>query len=142
MAKKKIDIRMVSYGIYSTFDKTTKQLPKIQEFTTTIPARLGVEFGYILEIKKARGKWISFEMEHPPFLNDEGQVSPTFTGEEFINASEYRFFLGDTFWLPLEDKVGTWRLKTYLDGELIADKKFEMITDPDPQTEENNQWPL
>lgn len=142
MVKKKIETRMVSYGIYSPFDKKEKQLPKILEFTTKIPARLGVEFGYILEIKKARGRWISFEIEHPPFTDDDGNISPTFTGEEFINANEYRFFLGDTFWPPLEDKTGDWILRTYLDGELLAEKKFTAVPDTQHQQEENEQWPL
>lgn len=120
---------MVSYGIYEPFDKQSKELPQIVDFTTTIPARLGVEFGYILSINKARGMTLQFIMEHPPFPNSKGQIAPPFEGEEFVRHNEYRFFLGDTFWLPLEDKVGPWRLITMLEGEVIADKTFNIIPD-------------
>jgi len=131
MGKKTPEIRMESYGIYEPFDKAGKELPKIRDFTTRIPVGLGVEFGYILHIRKARGETLRFVMEHPPFCDAEGEVAPPFTGEEFINANDYRFFLGDTFWLPLEDKAGLWRLMTYLGDEMVAEKSFTAHL-PDP----------
>ena len=56
MAKPKITWKICNYGIYKNWDKSSKDLPDIQKHTETIPARIGIEFGYILNIKKAKGK--------------------------------------------------------------------------------------
>lgn len=56
MAKRSVVVEMTSYGIYTTWDSKSKDLPKIQEFTTTVDAEIDVEFGYILNIKKAKGE--------------------------------------------------------------------------------------
>ena len=118
---------MTSYGIYKGWDKTSKDLPVIQKFTEEIPARLGIEFGYILNIKKAKGKKLSFRIEHPPFKGEDGKVMPAFTGEIYVKTNDWDFFLGDTIWEPVSDKVGIWRLVTEIDGEIIADKNFQII---------------
>ena len=120
---------MVSHGIYTPFDKASRELPKIREFTTTIPARVGVEFGYVLNIKGARGRRLTFTIEHPPFPDKNGDMSPPFTGEVRVNSSDYSFFLGDTFWEPLSDKVGKWTLTAQLGGEVIAEKTFDVVPD-------------
>ena len=127
MAKKDPEVTMRSYGIYTPFDRESDELPHIVEFTTTIPARVGVEFGYILEIRKARGSRITFRIEHPPFENDSGEVAPPFEGEQYVRTPEWRFFLGDTVWEPPGDKVGTWTLTTWLDGEQVARRSFELV---------------
>ena len=54
MAKRSVVVDMTSYGIYSTWDSKSKDLPKIQEFTTIVDAEIDVEFGYILNIKKPK----------------------------------------------------------------------------------------
>ncbi len=60
MAKRSVVVDMTSYGIYSTWDSKSKDLPKIQEFTTIVDAEIDVEFGYILNIKKAKGEKIRY----------------------------------------------------------------------------------
>jgi hypothetical protein len=127
MSKKKPEIRMVSFGRYTPFDKQSDELPRVLEFTTEIPAEVGVEFGYILEIRKARGARLTIRIDHPPFLNEDGEVTPPFTGEQYVRTSDYSFFLGDTVWPPAEDKVGDWTLTTWLDGEQIAKKTFTLV---------------
>ena len=129
MARKKVDIRSVSYGIYTPFEHSGRQLPEIVEFTKQVPARLGIEFGYILDIKKARGQKLQFKIDHPPFPDSSGQVAPPFTGEVYIRSSDYRFFLGDTFWEPLSDKVGRWVLTAELDGKVVARESFLVVED-------------
>ena len=47
-------------------------------------------------------------------------------GEEFVNANEWRFFLGDTVWLSIEDKCGEWELITMLDGTEVAKMTFNL----------------
>ena len=127
MPKKKIEVKMVSYGIYTKWDRDSKLLPKIRKHTKEIPAELDVEFGYTLHILRGKGSKITFVMKHPPFCDDEGNVRPDFIGEEFVNANEWRFFLGDTVWLPIEDKCGEWELITMLDGKEVARMTFNLF---------------
>jgi len=127
MAKPKITWKMQSWGLYTAWDRQAKALPEIQEFTEEIPAIPGVEFGYILQIKKARGKQIHFTIEHPPFPDEAGNPTPSFAGDVYVRSNDWQFFLGDTVWEPVEDKCGPWRLIVKLDGEIMADKTFLIV---------------
>ncbi len=127
MAKKKLQCEIGSYGIYTKFDSQSKQLPKIQEFTTEIPAVVGIEFGFILEISKGKGEKMEFKIDHPPFNNSQGQVAPPFEGEFYVRNNYYEFFLGDTIWEPVEDKVGPWRLRIFHNRAAVADKTFDIV---------------
>ena len=130
MAKKKsrknIKFEIVSYGIYSEWDNHYKELPKIEKFTNDIPVRLGIEFGYIVNIQKAKGLKIKYCIKHPDFFDSKGEIAPDFTGEVMINSNNWFFFLGDTVWEPIEDKVGEWQVICNLNGENIADMKFNL----------------
>ena len=66
MAKKKIEIEIKSWGIYSKWERESKELPKIKKFAEKIPAIEDIEFGYILHLKGAKGKMIDFVIKHPP----------------------------------------------------------------------------
>lgn len=125
MAKKKIDLKIKSYGIYTQWDRSSKELPKLKKVTAEIPAELDVEFGYILHIKGAKGTLIEFEIKHPDFIDVKtGSVAPTFVGEHYVNSNDWLFFLGDTIWEPIEDKKGIWEIRTFIDGKEVAFKKF------------------
>ncbi|MGL5787379.1 MAG: DUF3859 domain-containing protein [Bacteroidales bacterium] len=125
MAKKKIDIKIKSYGIYSQWDRTSRELPKLRKVTTEIPAELDIEFGYILHIKGAKGTLIEFEIIHPPFIDVKtGEVAPAFVGEHYVNSNDWMFFLGDTIWEPVDDKKGIWDIRTFADGKEVAFKRF------------------
>ncbi len=126
MAKRKIEHELYSYGIYSRWERQSKDLPKLLEITDRIPIKDDIEFGYVLKIKGAKGKKIVFRIDHPPFKNPEGKIEPSFKGEYFINSNDYEFFLGDTVWEPYENKAGEWELSTWLDGKLIAKKKLKL----------------
>ncbi|MGQ8337315.1 DUF3859 domain-containing protein [Sunxiuqinia sp. A32] len=127
MARKKIDIELYSYGEYSHWDRTSRELPKIVKITDTIRAEIGTEFGYVLKIRKAKGKKLEFRIIHPPFKDESGNVMPDFTGEYYIRSNDYSFFLGDCIWEPLEDKLGDWQLITYFEGKVIADKTLHLV---------------
>jgi hypothetical protein len=127
MAKKKPEITMHSCGLYDGWDRESKELPNLVKMTTEIEVALGNEFGYILRIRNARNLKITFRMEHPEFLDSHGDPAPPFEGELYVKTNDFRFFLGDTFWEPLEDKKGEWRLITWLDGRKIADKTLTMV---------------
>ncbi len=124
MAKKKIESELYSYGIYSKWDRSSKDLPKLMKITDQIPLELDMEFGYIILIKGAKGKRILFKIEHPPFRDNSGNIAEPFTGEIFIRTNDYKFFLGDTIWAPIIDKKGEWKLTTWLDGEIIIQKSL------------------
>jgi len=129
MGKRRAESKIYSYGIYSKWESDSSDIPKLVRITTVIPAQVGIEFGYIVKICKARGSKITFRIEHPPFLDDTGEISPPFTGEIYVRSNTFDFFLGDTIWEPVHDKCGPWRLLTYLDGALIADKTLHITAD-------------
>jgi len=129
MAKKKLVGKISSYGLYDGFDPESKSLPKILAFTTEIPAKLGIEFGYILNIKKGRGEKLSFCIAHPPFKNSAGEIEGDFKGEFYVKNSDFDFFLGDTIWAPIDDKLGDWILTIAWQDKVIATKKFKIVPD-------------
>lgn len=122
MAKKKVEVELYSYGEYSRWNRQSKDLPKLINITEEIEAVIGTEFGYVLRIYKGKGKRIDFQIDHPPFEDGNGEVVPPFTGEEYIRANDYEFFLGDCIWEPLEDKLGKWTMTASIDGEIVAQK--------------------
>ncbi|GLO60872.1 hypothetical protein MACH09_13800 [Vibrio sp. MACH09] len=127
MAKRSSIIEMTSYGIYSTWDSKSKQLPKIQEFTVRVPAEVDIEFGFIINIKKAKGQKIQYCIYHPSITTEDGDVLEPFDGEEHINSNDWDFYLGDTIWLPVENKIGPWRMTVELNGKVVAEKTFELF---------------
>ncbi len=56
MAKAKPVVSIETYGIHTTWDAKSKHLPKIKTFTTDVPAEIDIEFGFTVNIKKARGE--------------------------------------------------------------------------------------
>lgn len=124
MAKKKPVVKIRSYGIYSKWDSKSKVLPKIQEFTTSIPAEVDIEFGLIINIQNARGGKIFYRIEHPGIYDNVGKLRAAFTGEVHIKNNAWDFYLGDTIWLPIEDKCGNWRMTIEYNNSVIADKTF------------------
>ena len=60
MAKSKPQITLQSFGIYSHWDKDSKSLPQITQFTTQVKAELDVEFGLIVNIKKSQRRKTTF----------------------------------------------------------------------------------
>jgi len=129
MAKKKLVEIMTSYGLYDGFDSESESLPKILAFTTQVPAKIGIEFGYILNIKKGRGEKLTFCIEHPPFRNKAGDIEGAFKGEFYVKSSDFDFFLGDTIWAPIEDKLGDWVLTISWQDKILASKKFKIVPD-------------
>ena len=138
MAKPKAHCKLVSYGIYSGWDRDSKSLPQIKDFRREVPARIGIEFGYILNFKKAKGRLLSYCIAHPPFLDEHGEIAAPFTGEEYVRTNDWNFYLGDTVWEPAQDKIGTWRLVTALEGRTVADETFSLVADPGPAEIEGN----
>lgn len=115
---------MYSYGEYSKWDRESREIPKILNFSTEIKAGIGTEFGYVLHVKQGKSEKITFKIDHPPFKDEDGNVRPPFTGEHYIRTNDYEFYLGDCIWEPLHDKLGRWDITTYYQGKVIAYKSF------------------
>lgn len=133
MAKRSAIVEMTSYGIYSQWDSKSKHLPKIKEFTTKVPADQDIEFGFIVNIKKAKGQVIEYCIEHPGVLGKKGQVLDPFTGELHIGNNDWNFYLGDTIQLldPIngfDSNIGKWRMTIEMNGKVIAEKTFEIYS--------------
>ena len=126
MEKRRPTFKIYSYGEYSKWDRESREIPKILDFTTEIEASIGTEFGYVLHIKNGKGESVQFRIDHPPFLDEKGQVTPPFTGEQFIRTNDFEFYLGDCIWEPLEDKKGKWELTSWYQGKIVANKIFNL----------------
>lgn len=126
MGKRRPTFRMYSYGEYAKWDRNSREIPKILEFKTEIDAKIGTEFGYVLQIKNGKGETVDFKIDHPAFTDDQGKIRPPFIGEQFIRTNDFEFYLGDCIWEPLEDKRGKWELTTYYQGEVVAHKIFKL----------------
>jgi hypothetical protein len=127
MPGKKPLIEFYSHGIYETWDRSSRTIPKLKRITTNIPIEPDVEFGYVLKIRKAKGSRLTFVIQHPPFPDEDGDIALPFEGTEYITSNDWSFFLGDTVWPPFENKAGKWELITTLDGKEIARKRFNLI---------------
>jgi hypothetical protein len=133
MAKRSAIVEMTSYGIYSEWDSKAKQLPKIQEFTTKIPADEDIEFGFIINVKKAKGEVVEFCIDHPGVLGKKGQVLEPFTGDLHVGSNDWDFYLGDTIQLldpvnGFESNIGKWRMTISMKGRVVADKTFDVYS--------------
>lgn len=127
MAKRKPEVRIKSYGIYSDWDSKTKQLPRIAEFTTRVPAEIDVEFGMVVNIKGAKNQELSYCIDHPGILDADGNRRAPFDGTVFVKTNDWDFYLGDTIWDPINDKLGSWRMTLELNNQVIAEKVFELF---------------
>ena len=129
MAKVKPEFYITSYGIYDQWNADSKTLPKIQEFTTEIPAQTDIEFCYILNVKKGKGIKLNFTIFHPDIPDNNGDVMPPFTDDVYVNNNDWSFFLGDTIWEPIENKIGIWRIIIQYLGNIVAEKRFDIKLD-------------
>jgi hypothetical protein len=118
-----------SFGIYENWDEKSKTLPQIKTFTTNIPAQLEIEFGFILHALKAKGKRLDWTMYHPDVPDDKGQIMDPFEGTVYVRNNDWEFYLGDTVWEPIHNKVGDWRMIIECDGKIIAEKTFSVLVE-------------
>ncbi|WP_372880962.1 DUF3859 domain-containing protein [Psychromonas sp.] len=139
MAKQKAIIKIQTYGIHSHWDAKSKQLPKIKEFTTDIPAEIDIEFGFIINIKKARGAKIRYCIDHPQVHDKRGEPCAPFVGEVHVSNNDWDFYLGDTIWAPVADKCGPWRMTIELNNVIVADKTFIVFVEEE-RSDETSFW--
>ena len=128
MPKRKPEIRIRSYGIYDRWDSDSKELPRIAEFTTRVPAKIDIEFGFVVNIKGAKNQELDYCIDHPGILDADGKRRAPFDGTVYVRSNDWDFYLGDTIWEPIADKLGSWRMTLELEGKVIADKTFEVFS--------------
>src|SRR5690606_14000757 len=127
MAKKKVETRLMSRGIYTKWNAESKELPRLVKITNEIPGELDVEFGYILNIKKAKNKKLQYCNYHPQIPHADGNPMSPFAVEEYIKQNDWSFFIGDTIWGPVDNKKGPWRITLTIEGVLVADETFNLV---------------
>ena len=121
------EVSIKTWGIYSTWDRSSRELPKIIERTTTVEAVIDVEFGMVVNIVGAKNMPLDFCIDHPGIRDDQGKVRRPFDGTVFVKTNDWDFYLGDTIWEPVADKLGDWRMTLEMDGRLVAEKTFELV---------------
>ncbi|MEM8735826.1 MAG: DUF3859 domain-containing protein [Planctomycetota bacterium] len=129
MAKTKPEVSIRSFGIYDHWDPDSKELPNVIEFTTKIPARVDIEFGMVVRIQKAKNHSVDFCIDHPGILDANGKRREPFEGSVYAKTNDWDFFLGDTIWEPIADKLGIWTLSIAIGGNELAKKAFEIVPD-------------
>lgn len=128
MGKKDITYNIVSYGRYSKWERDSKDIPKIMEFTDTVKAEVDNEFGFVLNIKKGKGKRLDFLIDHPDFIDQKtGKIIEPFEGEYYIGSNDFDFFIGDCIWEPAHDKTGDWYIAVFYEKKVIAEKTFKVV---------------
>lgn len=131
MARRKPETRMRTYGIYTQWDSDSKELPRFVECTTRVRAEIDVEFGFVVSVKGAKNQQLNYCIDHPGVLDAAGNKRPPFDGSVYVKTNDWEFYLGDTIWEPVEDKLGDWRMTLELDGKVIAEKTFQLHLDND-----------
>ena len=129
-----------SYGIYERWDSDNKALPKIKTFTTLVPAEIDIEFGLTIKAVKAKGLNLFWCIEHPNVTDRKGRVMAPFSGDVFVRTNDWRFYLGDTVWPPIEDKTGDWYMYLKHEGSVIAEKTFEVTLENMDDVKEREFW--
>ena len=120
-------VEILSFGRYTTWDRERKALPELLELTDRIEANIDTEFGMIVEISGAKGRYLSFKIEHPPFRDNHGEIAPAFEGTHQVRSTPFYFFLGDTIWEPVDDKRGQWKLSIYFEEKVVAFKALTLF---------------
>ncbi|MBB1323284.1 DUF3859 domain-containing protein [Shewanella sp. SR43-8] len=126
MSKLKADVSIIYSGIFSQWDNSSDELPRLLQATVHVPALIDTEFGFITRIKKAKNQILTYCIYHPNIPDDDGNIRPPFEGEVFIKENDWRFYLGDCIWAPVNNKLGNWRMTLTLNGKIIADKTFKV----------------
>ena len=133
MAKRKPEVRMRTYGIYTKWDSESKDLPRISEVTTRVPAEIDIEFGFVVHVKGGKNQELYYCIDHPGILDSNGQRRAPFDGTVYVKTNDWDFYLGDTIWEPIDDKLGHWNMWLELDGTVVAEKMFELFAPSDEE---------
>lgn len=140
MAKASPQFTIENFGIYKGWQDNGKTLPLLKNCTCFVPAQVDTEFGLIIRVQKGKGEKIKWTIQHPNICNNKGQVMPPFSGEQYIRNNNWQFYLGDSIWLPEEDKVGEWHMFIEHNNQVIASKTFDVSIDCEELAAQRRFW--
>jgi hypothetical protein len=140
MAKTNPIFKIESFGIYDSFNASGKSLPKISRHTALIPAQIDLEFGLTLSVKKAKGITLDWCIKHPNICDKKGRKMTPFEGMVIVRNNDWKFYLGDTIWLPADDKVGDWHMYIQYNNSVVAEQTFEVTLDDLGSQNERMFW--
>lgn len=126
MAKRKPEFRLRTYGIYTQWDSAAKELPRVVDVTTRVKAIIDVEFGFVVNVRGGKNLKLDYCIDHPGILDVDGNRRLPFDGSVYVKTNDWNFFLGDTIWAPISDKLGSWHLSLSMNGTVVAEKTFEL----------------
>ncbi|WP_182865938.1 DUF3859 domain-containing protein [Stieleria mannarensis] len=126
MAKQKPEVSVRTYGRYSKWDSGSKELPSFLESTTRIPAEVDVEFGLVINVVGGKNLPLHFCIDHPGIRDAQGKRRPPFEDVVYVKTNDWDFYLGDTVWEPIQDKIGTWRMTLTLEDQIVVEQSFEV----------------
>lgn len=140
MAKRAPTFTLKNYGIYQSWDTKGKGLPKIKTVTEYIPAIIDIEFGLTIGVSNAKGVILNWCIDHPQITDKRGREMAPFTGKEYVKTNDWSFYLGDTIWAPVEDKVGPWHIYIEYEDSIIIEKTFEISLEDDEFRKQSQFW--
>ena len=108
------EVEIISYGQYTRWDRESKDLPDLVSLTESVEAELDVEFGMIIEIWQAKGRFIQFRIDHPPFTDNEGNIDPITYLEE--TPSVYDLLVMLEIFPSKSQARKNWKKETVLNG--------------------------
>jgi hypothetical protein len=126
-SKKKFEVVIESYGIYTQWRSNDRELPKIVEFTNVIRAYEGNEFGMILRIRRGKGVKLDYYVKRPVIQKGGNFIENDFGGKHIVRSNDYKFFVGDCIDPPVKEKLGEWIISIYSEGILLAEKTFKVV---------------
>ena len=60
-------------------------------------------------------------------MPDENNIPMTpFTGEVYIKSNDFRFYIGDCIWSPVDNKTGIWEISAQINNKTVANINFEI----------------
>ncbi|ACA88685.1 DUF3859 domain-containing protein [Shewanella woodyi] len=138
MSKLKFDVNIIYSGIFTKWNEQSDSLPRLTKATVHVPAEVDIEFGFIAQIKKAKNQKLRYCIYHPDIPDDDGEIRPPFDGELYVESNDWKFYIGDTIWAPIQNKTGKWRMTLELKGKVIAEKTFKVhLPDELPHSDTN-----
>ena len=90
-------------------------------------------------MKGAKNQELYYCIDHPGILDSEGRRREPFDGTVYVKSNEWDFYLGDTIWEPIQDKIGNWHMWLELNGAKVAEKTFEVFNSSEPHHEASAQ---
>ena len=142
MARQNPHVRVRTYGIYSKWDSSSKDLPRFLESTKVVPAIVDIEFGLVVNVTGGKNLVMTYCIDHPGIRDEQGRRRRPFEGEVYVKSNDWDFYLGDTIWEPIEDKLGPWRMSLQLEGHDVADVTFDVVqSDPSPGRSTSDRRP-